>query len=64
VRLTAPPVEGEANAALLRFLGRTLAVPSSSVQLLRGASARDKLVRIEGLTAAEVVSRLSAPRSR
>ena len=64
VRLTAPPVEGEANAALLRFLGRTLAVPPSSVQLLRGASARDKLVRIEGLTAAEVVSRLTAPRSR
>jgi uncharacterized protein YggU (UPF0235/DUF167 family) len=58
VRLTAPPAEGEANAALLRFLGRVLDVPASSVRLLRGASSRDKLVRIDGLTAAEVASRL------
>jgi len=64
VRLTAPPVEGEANAALVRFLGRVVGVPASSVELLRGASGRDKLVRIEGLTAAEVLSRLTTPRSR
>jgi hypothetical protein len=64
VRLSAPPAEGQANAALARFLGRALGVPASSVQLLRGASSRDKLVRIEGLTAAEVLSRLEAPRSR
>ena len=64
VRLTAPPVEGEANAALARFLGRLIGVPASSVELLRGASGRDKLVRIEGLTAAEVLSRLATPPSR
>jgi uncharacterized protein len=64
VRLQATPVEGAANDALSRFLGRVLDVPPSSVQLLRGASSRDKLVRIEGLTAAEVVSRLTLPRSR
>jgi uncharacterized protein YggU (UPF0235/DUF167 family) len=64
VRLQAPPVEGAANEALKHFLGRVLGVPASSVQLLRGASSRDKLLRIEGLTAAEVVSRLDRPRSR
>ena len=64
VRLQAPPVEGAANDALSRYLGQVLGVPPSSVQLLRGASSRDKLVRIEGVTAAEVVSRLDLPRSR
>jgi uncharacterized protein (TIGR00251 family) len=59
VRLTAPPAEGQANAALLRFLGRALGVPASSLEILRGAASRDKLVRIRGLTAAEVLARLT-----
>jgi uncharacterized protein (TIGR00251 family) len=50
VRLTAPPVEGKANAALARFLGRALRVPPSSIEVVRGATGRDKLVRIAGLT--------------
>jgi uncharacterized protein (TIGR00251 family) len=54
VRLTAPPVEGKANAALARFLGRTLRVPPSAVEVVRGATGRDKLVRIRGLTPATV----------
>ena len=60
VRLTAPPVEGEANAALQRFLGRALGLPPSSVTLLRGARGRDKLVRLSGTTAAAIRSRLQA----
>jgi uncharacterized protein YggU (UPF0235/DUF167 family) len=51
-------VAGAANAALLRFLGRSLEVPPSSLQILRGVSARDKLVEVADLTAAEVLSRL------
>ena len=50
VRLTAPPVEGKANAALARFLGRALHVPPSAIEVVRGAAGRDKLVRIAGLT--------------
>lgn len=50
VRLTAPPVEGKANAALARFLGRTLHVPPSAIEVVRGATGRDKQVRIAGLT--------------
>ena len=60
VRLTAPPVQGEANAALARFLARLLGVPPSSVQLVRGAAAREKLVRVAGLRAPEVRARLAA----
>ena len=44
VRLTAPPVEGEANAALARVLGRALDVPPSAVRLLSGATGRHKRV--------------------
>jgi uncharacterized protein len=58
VRLTAPPVEGEANQALVRFLSRVLRVPPSSVSILRGATGREKVVRVEGLSAAEILNKL------
>jgi hypothetical protein len=46
VRLAAPPVEGRANEALLRFLADAFAVPVKQVTLLRGATSRRKVVRI------------------
>jgi uncharacterized protein len=46
VRLTAPPVEGKANAALCKLLAKAAGVPPSAVEVVRGASARDKVVRI------------------
>jgi uncharacterized protein YggU (UPF0235/DUF167 family) len=58
VRLKASPVDGAANAALLRYLGGLLRVPPSSLTLLRGATARDKVLRVGGLTAADLRSRL------
>ena len=63
VRLTAPPIEGRANAALARLLGGKLGVPPSRVSLVRGATGRDKLVRIAGLGRAEVLEKLRAPGS-
>jgi uncharacterized protein (TIGR00251 family) len=60
VRLTAPPVEGKANAALTRFLGRLLRVPPSSVEIVGGESGRDKLVHVAGTSAAWVRGRLAA----
>ncbi len=59
VRLTAPPADGEANAALTRLVGRAVGVAPSSVKILRGASAREKLLRFEGLSAATLRERLS-----
>jgi len=58
VRLTASPVDGEANAALLRLLGRVLDVPPSSIKIVRGVSARDKLPRVEGATAETLRQRI------
>jgi hypothetical protein len=60
VRLTAPPVEGEANAALLRVLGRALEVAPSEVRLLRGATGRHKRVHVAGVSAADARARLLA----
>src|SRR5438876_9709080 len=47
VRLAAPPVDGKANAELVRFLTRAFGVAQSAVTLLRGESSRQKTVRIE-----------------
>ena len=60
VRLTAPPVEGKANAALARFLGRALEVPPSAIEVIRGATGRDKLVRVAGLDASAARMRLGS----
>jgi hypothetical protein len=58
VRLTAPPVEGAANEALSRFLGRTLGVAPSAVRVLAGAAGRNKIVSVAGLDAATARARL------
>ena len=49
VRVAAPPVDGKANAALCALLAETAGVPRSRVTVLRGAGARDKVVRVEGV---------------
>ncbi len=49
IRVTAPPEGGKANAALCRTLGKSLGVAKSSVHVVRGDSARHKLVEIDGV---------------
>ena len=58
VRVTAPPVEGRANDAVLRLLARGLDVPKSRLTLVRGQTQRNKVVAVEGLTEEEVRARL------
>ena len=53
IRLTAPPVDGAANEALIRFLAGTLSLPKSSVEIVSGHTSRDKIVRISGVSEAE-----------
>jgi len=59
VRVRARPVEGEANAALLKLLAKTLGVPKSAVSLDRGGQSRTKMLSVEGLTDDEVRDRLT-----
>ncbi|MDD5295568.1 MAG: DUF167 domain-containing protein [Rhodocyclaceae bacterium] len=52
LRLAAPPVDGKANTCLVAFLAEFLGCPKSTVELVSGASSRQKRVRIAGLSAA------------
>jgi uncharacterized protein len=50
IRLTAPPVEGAANAELVAFLANVFVVKRQSVRILAGESSRSKIVEIDGIT--------------
>ena len=58
--LTAPPVEGRANQAVIEFFAELFAIPRSSVTIASGDTSRNKIVRISGLGRAAVEERLSA----
>jgi len=58
VRVSAPPLEGAANEALLRLLGRELGVAPSAIRILRGAAGREKVLSVRGLTPEAVRARL------
>lgn len=60
-RVSAPPVEGEANAALTALLAKVLKRPKSAVRIAAGETARLKQVEVEGLTAAEVEAAFGPP---
>ncbi len=59
VQVTAPPEAGRANEAVCRLLARKLKVAAGRVGVVSGQRARDKLVRIDGLTQDEVAARLA-----
>ena len=48
IKLAAPPLEGRANAALLKFVATTFAVPLRNVRLLQGGQSRYKVVEVAG----------------
>lgn len=58
-RVSAPPADGEANAALIILLAKALGVPRSAVTIASGQTARLKQVAIEGLGTDEALSRLA-----
>jgi uncharacterized protein (TIGR00251 family) len=59
VRLTAPPVEGAANDALIAFLADRLRVPRRAVRIVGGGRGRQKRVAVSGVTAPQAIARLS-----
>jgi uncharacterized protein YggU (UPF0235/DUF167 family) len=56
--LQAPPVEGAANGALIALFARRLNLPRRAITLARGATTRQKVVAVEGLSATEFWKRL------
>ena len=64
VRLTAPPVEGKANEALVAFLAQWLGVRKSQVEIVAGATSRRKTIRVMGVSPQEVEQKLKAQSSK
>jgi uncharacterized protein (TIGR00251 family) len=60
VRITAPPVEGKANAALVDFLAKVLQTRPNRIEIVAGEKGLDKIVSITDLTAEDVQGRLQA----
>lgn len=58
VKLAAPPVEGAANDALIKFLAERLGVRAAQVEIVSGHTARTKVVRVTGIFADEARRRL------
>jgi uncharacterized protein (TIGR00251 family) len=58
IALTAPPVGGEANEALVEFFAETLRLPRSRIAIIAGPASRSKKLRIAGKSAAEVTAAL------
>jgi hypothetical protein len=54
IRVTAPPVDGRANDALCRLVAKLAGVGRTRVEILRGASSRDKVLRVDGVSDARL----------
>jgi uncharacterized protein YggU (UPF0235/DUF167 family) len=61
VRVASAPVEGEANAALIAFIAKSLRVSKSTVRLAAGAAARLKRLEIDGVEEADI-ARIFGPK--
>lgn len=59
VRLQAPPVDGKANKALIKFMAKTLGIRQSDIEIISGESSRNKRVHVSGLTAAALMAEVS-----
>lgn len=58
VKITAPPVDGKANLGLISFLSKSLKIPKGNIKLVRGETAKRKVLLLEGKNAAEVAERI------
>jgi uncharacterized protein len=58
IKVTAPPVDAAANEALIRLLAETLDWPRGKVELIRGHTSRHKIVKLHGISAAQVREKL------
>jgi hypothetical protein len=62
--LAAPPAEGKANEECVRFLAELAGIPRSRVRVVSGATARTKIVEVEGMAQEELEARLAAAEKR
>lgn len=60
IRVSAPPVDGKANAALIKFLAKILGVRKSSIEIVAGEKSLDKIVSVLDLSARQAEQRILA----
>lgn len=59
VRLTAPPVDGEANEACIKFLSQLLGVAKGTVEIISGHTGRNKIVLVRGIDREKLLQKIS-----
>jgi uncharacterized protein (TIGR00251 family) len=59
VKVTAPPIEGKANEALILFLAKEFRISISSIKILKGLHSREKTLRISGTLEQELLKKIS-----
>ncbi len=64
LRVTAPPIDGKANASVIALLAKTLGVSKSKLQIVHGQSSRNKMVAVDTLDEQEVRRRIEAGSDR
>jgi hypothetical protein len=58
IRITAPPVDGQANKAIIDFLSDVLNVPKSKLEIVAGQTGKDKIIAVEGMNSKEVQTKV------
>jgi len=58
IRVTAPPVKGKANYALIKFLSEILGISKGNLTIEKGATSKRKIIDIDGLTQNRVMEQL------
>ena len=58
VKVTAPPIEGKANESLIRFLAKEFGISPSSIEMIKGHHAREKILKISGDTDQELLKKI------
>jgi uncharacterized protein len=58
VKVSSPPVRDRANAALRRLIAKEVGIPPSRVQIVRGQKNREKVLQLEGVSAADAARHL------
>lgn len=58
IKLTAPPVDGKANAALVKYFSKLIKVPAGSITIVAGLTSRRKTVLLSGVKAEPIIDKI------
>ena len=56
----APPIDGEANDAVIALLSKTLRVPKSAINIVKGETGRNKRIEVEGMSDEQILARVTS----